>query len=236
MDWSYNHQICTRRASWETLNWYWKWRSLTLTFEVILAFLTEKFSCSMRNLHWFWAAITKFAADMHLGIPTAGIENVGYWPWPSRAFGHFDSKFQESAFNIAFVFWSRPAKGWYTSKHALVWGGIWCVFVSSKFDKQLTYFIAHDDVMTSWLEKTFRITGHSCGESTGTPTKGQRHRGLMFSVMTACQSICRWFETLMARHFNVYNIEWCVILDCVIIKLAGWVLLKHWVIFYSHIY
>ena len=28
---------------------------------------------------------------MHLGIFSAGIENGGHWPWPSRSFGHFDS-------------------------------------------------------------------------------------------------------------------------------------------------
>ena len=32
----------------------------------------------------------------------------GHWPWPSRSFGHFDSI---SAFNGAFVYWFRPAKG-----------------------------------------------------------------------------------------------------------------------------
>ena len=30
---------------------------------------------------------------MHLGILSAGIENRGYWPWPSRSFGlHFNSR------------------------------------------------------------------------------------------------------------------------------------------------
>ena len=35
-----NRQICTKHASWDSLGWNWKWRSLTLTFKVILAILT----------------------------------------------------------------------------------------------------------------------------------------------------------------------------------------------------
>ena len=34
-DLNWNHQICTKHASWDTLDWYWTWRSLTLTFKVI---------------------------------------------------------------------------------------------------------------------------------------------------------------------------------------------------------
>ena len=49
-----------------------------------------------------------------------GIEYRGHWPWFSRPFGHFKSGFQEMAFNIALVYWSRPAKGYYTSQRALV--------------------------------------------------------------------------------------------------------------------
>ena len=30
----------TKHASWDILSWYWKWRSLTLTFKVILTILT----------------------------------------------------------------------------------------------------------------------------------------------------------------------------------------------------
>ena len=49
---------------------------------------------------------------MHFGILSAGIENGGHWPWPSRSFGHFDSEFQETTFNIALVYWFRPAPVW----------------------------------------------------------------------------------------------------------------------------
>ena len=36
-----------------------------------------------------WARITKFASNMHSGILSAGIENGGHWPWPSRSFWLF---------------------------------------------------------------------------------------------------------------------------------------------------
>ena len=42
-DLRWNHQICTKHASWDTLGWYWKWRSLTLAFKVI-------FSCDQAAL------------------------------------------------------------------------------------------------------------------------------------------------------------------------------------------
>ena len=76
----------------DTLGWYRKWRSLTLTFKVILAILIQnsrKFGLS-RTFEWIWARITKFAPNMHLWIISAGIENGRHWPWPSRSFGHFD--------------------------------------------------------------------------------------------------------------------------------------------------
>ena len=49
---------------------------------------------------------------MHFGILSAAIENGGHWPGPSRSFGHFDSEFQETTFNIALVYWFRPAPVW----------------------------------------------------------------------------------------------------------------------------
>ena len=44
----------------------------------------------------------------------------GHWPWSPRSSGHFDPEFQEIPFNVGLVYWSRPAKGCYTSKRALV--------------------------------------------------------------------------------------------------------------------
>ena len=60
----------------------------------------------------FLANNTKFEPNMHFGILSAGIENGGHWPEPSRSFGHFDSEFQEMTFNIALVYWFRPAPVW----------------------------------------------------------------------------------------------------------------------------
>ena len=45
----------------------------------------------------------------------------GHQPWPSRSYGHFESK--KWHFNVALVYWFRPAKGYYTSQRALV---NWC--------------------------------------------------------------------------------------------------------------
>ena len=49
---------------------------------------------------------------MHLGVLSAGIEDGGH----SRSFDHFDSEFQETAFNIILVYWIWPAEGCYTSQ------------------------------------------------------------------------------------------------------------------------
>ena len=60
----------------------------------------------------FLAANTKFEPNMYFGILSAGIENGGHWPGPSRSFGHFDSEFEETTFNVALVYWFRPAPVW----------------------------------------------------------------------------------------------------------------------------
>ena len=66
-------------------------------------------ACLHDNLWWIWARITKFAPIMHLGIFSAGIENGGHLAIIST---------QETAFNlnISLVYWSRSAKGCYTSQ------------------------------------------------------------------------------------------------------------------------
>ena len=51
---------------------------------------------------------------MHLWILSAVIENGGHWHWPSRSFGYFDSRNGIQRYSI--VYWSRPAKGCYTSQ------------------------------------------------------------------------------------------------------------------------
>ena len=37
----WDHQICNKHASWDTLIWFWKWGSLTLTFKIILDILMQ---------------------------------------------------------------------------------------------------------------------------------------------------------------------------------------------------
>ena len=82
------HQTCIIEYSQLVL----KMGSLTLTFKVILAILTQnskKFACPCDNSSQIWAEITKFAPNMQLWILSAGIENGGHWPWPSMSFWLF---------------------------------------------------------------------------------------------------------------------------------------------------
>ena len=48
---------------------------------------------------------------MHHEILLTGTEDRGYWPWPSKLFGHLVSGFQETAFNVVPVYRSKQAKG-----------------------------------------------------------------------------------------------------------------------------
>ena len=119
-DLGWNHQICTKHVSWDTLSWYWKWRPLTLTFKAIFAFLTQ-------NLTKIWLVQTVTCSgfelespNLHLRILSTGIENGDHWPWPSRSFGYFDSEFQETAFKVALIYWSRPPRDVTCPRLALV--------------------------------------------------------------------------------------------------------------------
>ena len=47
---------------------------------------------------------------------STGIESGGHWTWPPMSFGHFE--FQETVLNVTLAYWSRPAKGYYTSHRA----------------------------------------------------------------------------------------------------------------------
>ena len=57
---------------------------------------------------------------MHPGILSSSIENGGRWRWLSRSFGHFDSQFPETAFNVPHVHWSRLATGCLTFQSTLM--------------------------------------------------------------------------------------------------------------------
>ena len=77
-----------------------KMGSLTLTFKVILVIVTQ----NSRKI-WFVCTIAcngfeLESSNLCLWILLVGTENGGQWPWPSRCFSHFDSKFQEKAFNV----------------------------------------------------------------------------------------------------------------------------------------
>ena len=90
--------------------------SLTLTFKVILAFWPRIFDIRLVRAitcNGFLANNTKFEPNMYFGIlSSAGIENGGHWPGPSRSFGHFDSEFEETTFNVALVYWFMTAPVW----------------------------------------------------------------------------------------------------------------------------
>ena len=49
--------------------------------------------CPHDDSSQIWAGITKFAPNMHPETLSAGIENGGNWPWPSRSFWPFWLKF-----------------------------------------------------------------------------------------------------------------------------------------------
>ena len=94
---------------------------ITLLLRHVSAGIILLTNCESMNIYvckhgiiWNRARITKFAPNMYLEILSAGVENEGHWHWLSRSFGHF--KFHKTAFNVALVYWSRPAKGRYPSQ------------------------------------------------------------------------------------------------------------------------
>ena len=102
---------CTQRASWDTISWYWKWRSLTWTFNVILAILTRlvrvvtfnRFELESPNLHQIcMLGFSQLVLEM--GAIDRDLQ------------GHLAISADKTAFNIALVHWSKPAKGCYTSQ------------------------------------------------------------------------------------------------------------------------
>ena len=62
---------------------HWPWPSRSL-WPFCLRILGNS-ACPHDNSSQIWARITKFAPNMHPGILSAGIENGGHWPWPSRS-------------------------------------------------------------------------------------------------------------------------------------------------------
>ena len=95
--------------------------------------------CLCYDSSQIWAGITKFAPNMHHGILLVGIENRDHWPWPSRSLDHFNA---ETAFNITFVHWSRPAKGCYVSQtcsctYLALMEELWSVFCENHGEKWL---------------------------------------------------------------------------------------------------
>ena len=71
---------------------------------------------SMISCNGFELESPKYASTMYRGILSAGIEMGGHWPWPSEVNGLAIILTEETAFNVALVYWSRPAKGCYTSQ------------------------------------------------------------------------------------------------------------------------
>ena len=93
-------------------------------------------ACLCDNLQWIWARITKFAPNMHLGILSAGtVLNMEVIDLDLQGHLVIISTY-ETAFNIALVYWSRPAKGCYTSQT--------CSCDSWRPDNFLFYFIYYD--------------------------------------------------------------------------------------------
>ena len=124
--WSWNHQIFSKYASLDILGCYWKWASLTLTFNVILAILTQnskKFGLSA------WQLVMDLSYNHRICTKYAFWDVLSwYWkwgdwprkPWPSRSLGHFNSELHKTAFNAALIYWFTPAMGYFTSQLAIV--------------------------------------------------------------------------------------------------------------------
>ena len=66
---------------------HWPWPSVS--FWPFSLRILGNLACPHDNSSQIWARITKFAPNMHPGILSAGIENGGHWPWPSRSFWLF---------------------------------------------------------------------------------------------------------------------------------------------------
>ena len=101
---------------------HWPWPSWSFW-----SFWLRNLSCPCDNFWWIRAEITKLAPNMRLENPTDGIENGGYWPWPLRSFGHFDSECQEMVkcdlylFVILIVKWS-----FIKNEMNIVWNTVFC--------------------------------------------------------------------------------------------------------------
>ena len=94
---------------------HWPWPSRS--FRPFWLWILGNLACARNNL--ILAGLTKFPSNMHFEILLTGIETGSHWPGPSRSFGHFESGFQETAFNVALAYWFR-ANGSYTPQPALV--------------------------------------------------------------------------------------------------------------------
>ena len=124
------HQACILSACIENEG-HWPWPSMS--FWPFWLRILGNSACPRDNSSQIWAGITKFAPNIHPAILSVGIENGGHWPWPSKSLGYFDSEFQETAFNVALVYWSRPANGCYASQTYFCFSMMRCLFYKSWF-------------------------------------------------------------------------------------------------------
>ena len=66
---------------------HWPWPSRS--FWPFWLRIVGNLACPRDNSSQIWTGITKFTPNMHPGIFSAGIDNGGHWPWPSRSFWPF---------------------------------------------------------------------------------------------------------------------------------------------------
>ena len=112
---------------------HWSWPSRS--FWPFWLRIIGNSDCSCDNSSQILARITKFAPNMHLGILKVvlkmGVINLDLQ-------GHLAISTQETAFNVALVYWSRLAKGCYTSQTcSCLKGGWWRVLLHCKYFLQL---------------------------------------------------------------------------------------------------
>ena len=92
------------------LNLSWRWLKKNCTLMNVLC------SAHFIQNELIWARITELTPNMHF---SAGIE-TGVIHLDLKVFWSFDSDLQETAFNVALVYWSRPTKGYYKYQCTLV--------------------------------------------------------------------------------------------------------------------
>ena len=162
---------------------------------------------------------------MHLEIIFAGIEYGGHWPWLSRSFGHLKSVVHKTAFNVALVYWSGPAKGYYTSQRALVLKYLRNVFilygiVQWQLSLGYPFIVGYVDFSQAFARVNRNILFYNLKSSglTGRVTEIPQWSGKMITVT----ALCHWLQfcLLLLKWRVVGDLGWSLWLSLVVIVVV----------------